>query len=150
MIISIKAFEELSLDELHDILQLRVAVFVLEQDCPYQDLDGKDKIAEHLIAMDGDNVLATLRILPPGVAYEEWAIGRVVVAEEARGNGLGHTVMERAIEHIAEQSEEIKDIKLSAQEHLKTYYAYHGFMQCGDGYLEDGIPHIPMTRSANQ
>ena len=148
MKIIIKSYDRLSLNELHDLIQLRIKVFIIEQDCPYQDLDGKDRLAEHLLAMKDGKVLATLRILPPGIAYEEWAIGRVVVDENARGTGLGHRIMQDAIAHIDKVQGAMADIKLSAQEHLRGYYEHHAFKQCGEGYLEDGIPHIPMLRSS--
>ncbi len=146
MKLEVKAYNQLSLDEFHDLIQLRIQVFVIEQDCPYQDVDGKDKLADHLIAMNEGKLMATLRILPPGIAYEEWAIGRVVVAEEARGTGLGNEIMQAAIKHIDQLHGGHAHIKLSAQEHLRAYYSRHGFEQCGEGYLEDGIPHIPMVR----
>ena len=146
----IKPYKHLTLDEFHDLIQLRIKVFVIEQDCPYQDLDGRDKVAEHLIAIEEGIMMATLRILSPGIAYKEWSIGRVVVDEKARGTGLGHRIMEEAIRWIDAKNGSTAAIKLSAQEHLRAYYERHGFEQCGDGYLEDGIPHIPMLRSANQ
>ncbi len=146
----IKPFNCLSLDELHDLIQLRIQVFVLEQDCPYQDLDGRDKVAEHLIAIEDGVMMATLRILSPGIAYKEWSIGRVVVDEKSRGTGLGHRIMEEAIRWVDTKQGGPAAIKLSAQEHLRAYYERHGFEQCGEGYLEDGIPHIPMLKSANQ
>lgn len=142
-------FDSLTLKEFHDLVALRIAVFVVEQDCPYQDLDGLDMGAEHLIALDENGVLvATLRILAPGIVYYEHAIGRVVVSVSGRGTGLGHQIMKAAIAHIGGDQGITEAIKLSAQEHLKGYYAAHGFKQCGEGYLEDGIPHIPMLRSA--
>ncbi len=150
MMIEIKAYDKLTLDEFHDLAQLRIKVFVIEQDCPYQDLDGNDKSAEHLIAIENGKMMATLRILPPGIASDEWSIGRVVVDEEARGTGLGHLIMRTAIEHIDLKEGRKAQIKLSAQEHLRGYYEHHGFKQCGEGYLEDGIPHIPMSNSTDQ
>lgn len=150
MKIEIKAYEQLSLDEFHDLIQLRIKVFVLEQDCPYQELDGNDRSAEHLIAIERGKMMATLRILPPGIAYPEWSIGRVVVDKEARGTGLGHRIMTEALAHIERKDVKPAQIKLSAQEHLRNYYEQHGFKQCGEGYLEDGIPHIPMSNSTDK
>jgi len=150
MRIEIKAYNELSLDEFHDMIQLRIKVFVIEQDCPYQELDGLDHTGFHLIAKKDNRLLATLRILPPGIAYDEWAIGRVVVDETERGTGLGHRIMELALEYIEELHGSPAPIKLSAQEHLRSYYERHGFTQSGEGYLEDGIPHIPMTNSTDK
>lgn len=146
MKLEIKSYKQLSLDEFHDLIQLRIQVFVIEQDCSYQEVDGKDKLADHLLAVQGGQMMATLRILPPGIAYTEWAIGRVVVAEEGRGTGLGNEIMELAIQHIDQLHGGLAPIKLSAQEHLRAYYQRHGFEQSGEGYLEDGIPHIPMGR----
>jgi ElaA protein len=148
--LEIKPYNRLSLDEFHDLIQLRIKVFVIEQDCPYQDLDGRDKVAEHLIVVEDGVMMATLRILSPGIAYKEWSIGRVVVDETARGTGLGHRIMEEAVRWIDSKQGSRASIKLSAQEHLRSYYERHGFEQCGEGYLEDGIPHIPMLRSADQ
>jgi ElaA protein len=142
----IKPYRELSLDEFHDIIALRVAIFVVEQDCPYQELDGLDKEAWHLIVRDEKETMATLRILPRGTSYSEWSIGRVVVSESARGTGLGHEIMDKAITFVQEKESEAA-IKISAQTHLKEFYAVHGFEQCGEGYLEDDIPHIPMQRT---
>ena len=140
----IKPYQELSLDEFHDVIALRIAVFVIEQDCPYQDLDGLDKGAWHLLVKEENSLFATLRILRPGTSYAEaWSIGRVVVATQARGTGLGHEIMNRGIEFIQELAPEAR-IKISAQTYLKAFYEEHGFQQCGEGYLEDGIPHIPM------
>lgn len=140
-------YEKLTLDEFHDIISLRIKVFVVEQECPYQELDGLDKKAQHLICRENGTLAATLRILPPGLNDEMFSIGRVVVDMDYRGTGLGHRIMEKAINHIQEDSEEDEvPIKISAQEHLRNYYELHGFKQCGEGYLEDGIPHIPMLR----
>jgi ElaA protein len=136
-------YEKLSVDEFHDIAALRIEIFVVEQDCPYQELDGLDKIATHLWATDEETVVACLRILPPGASYTECAIGRVVVSQAQRGTGLGHELMKRGMDMVKELYGP-SDIKISAQEHLKSYYEKHEFKQCGDGYLEDGIPHIPM------
>lgn len=141
------SYAELNKDELYDMLALRVEVFVVEQDCPYQDLDRLDQQAVHLLSKDENGkILATLRILPPGVAYDCHAIGRVVVSPSSRGTGLGHVIMEEALKYLRGQSDTDLKIKLSAQEHLRGYYERHGFKQCGEGYLEDGIPHIPMDR----
>jgi len=144
--IVIQHFDSFSLREWHDIMALRIAVFVVEQDCPYQDLDGHDPDAVHLFATIDGQVAATLRILKPGVAYACHAIGRVVVGEPYRSTGLGHRIMQEALDYIDREQNGFTVIKLSAQEHLERYYQRHGFEQCGKGYLEDGIPHIPMIR----
>jgi len=142
------SFEELSTKSLHDLLQLRVAVFVVEQDCPYQEVDGQDKRARHVFATSDEQIVACLRILPPD-SEGRVAIGRVVVAKEARGRALGHLLMKKGMDE-AERLFGKKVIKISAQEHLSDYYAQHRFAQSGQGYLEDGIPHIPMERPASE
>lgn len=140
----IKYYSDLNLNEFHDIIALRIAVFVVEQNCPYQELDGKDKKSYHLIARNGKgDLIATARILPPGLAYDESAIGRVVVAEEYRGEGLGHQLMDECIKYaLAEFGN--SPIMISAQKHLEKYYGKHGFVSTGKEYLEDGIPHVQM------
>lgn len=140
----IKHYSELTLNEFHDIVALRIKVFVVEQDCPYQELDGKDKKSYHLIARNGKgDLVATARILPPGLAYKESAIGRVVVDEEERGEGLGHDLMRECIKYALLEFGN-SPIVISAQKHLENYYATHGFESTGKEYLEDGIPHVEM------
>lgn len=141
---TVKPYNELSLDEFHDLIALRIDIFVVEQDCPYSELDGKDKIADHLIGLDENNrIIATARILPPGAAYEFVAIGRVVVHESTRGTGAGHQLLEESKNFIATKYGEVS-IMLSAQKHLENYYEAHGFKSTGKEYLEDGIPHVEM------
>lgn len=140
----IKHFNDLSLNEFHDIIALRINVFVVEQNCPYPDLDGKDKKSYHLIARNGmGDIVGTARILPPGLAYNEAAIGRVALDEKTRGHGLGHDLMDQAIQ-FAELEFGDSSIKISAQKHLENYYHKHGFVSTGKEYLEDGIPHVEM------
>lgn len=146
MSVRICPFDELSLLDLHDLLALRIEVFVVEQDCPYQDVDGKDPHCFQMIYKEGELLIATLRILPPGIGYEEVGIGRIVVKESHRGKGLGNEIMKEALSFIRSKYPDT-DVKLSAQEHLESYYNSHGFVKCGEGYLEDGIPHIPMLRA---
>ena len=140
----IKPYSELSINEFHDLTALRIKIFVVEQDCPYQDLDGKDKKAYHVICRDGKgNIVATARILPPGLAYEYAAIGRVVTDDSIRGKGVGHELMKRSVEYaLAEFGK--SPIMISAQKHLENYYGQHGFISTGKEYLEDGIPHVEM------
>ena len=137
------SWNELSADDLHDILKLRVDVFVVEQDCPYPEIDGKDRDSIHLLARANDDIVAYLRIVPPGLAYEEVAIGRVIVDDRFRGKGLGHELMERAMAAIEETYGRVP-VRLGAQEHLVRYYQKHKFVTAGESYLEDGIPHIEM------
>ncbi len=141
-----KTFDELSIYELHDLLQLRSEVFVVEQDCVYQDVDGKDPKALHVLGFVKDKLVAYTRCFPPGVYFEEAAIGRVVVDMEYRKYKLGHEIMKASLEAIQKHYRTEK-VKLSAQEHLKKFYETHGFHQVGEGYLEDGIPHIAMVNA---
>lgn len=141
----IKEFNELSLEELYEVLQLRSEVFVVEQDCVYQDIDGKDKDALHILGKKDGKIIAYTRCFPPGFYFEEAAIGRVVVSGSQRKFGYGHLILKASVEAIIEYYK-TKDIKLSAQQYLTAFYESHGFMQIGDGYLEDGIPHIAMIK----
>jgi ElaA protein len=143
----IKHYRDLTLNEFHDIVALRIEVFVVEQNCPYQDLDSKDKKCYHLVCRDGKGaIVATARILPPGLSYDECAIGRVVIDERVRGNGIGHELMKECIK-FSDLEFGNAPIIVSAQKHLENYYGAHNFITTGKEYLEDGIPHIEMKRS---
>jgi len=135
-------FSALTPAQLHDALALRAAVFVVEQACLYQDVDGLDPAAEHLLAESGA-LVAYARILPPGTRFDVTSIGRVVVARQARGTGLGRRLVEEAIAAI-ERGGRVP-IALSAQAHLERFYASFGFVP-GERYDEDGIPHVAMRR----
>ena len=140
----VKKFNELELIEAYNMFALRIEVFVIEQNCPYQDLDGKDEAAYHVLGKDeSENVVATARILPPGVGYEEVAIGRVVTAKGIRPLKKGHELMEQCMAFIKKQFPD-QNVRLSAQSHLVNYYGKHGFVETGKHYLEDGIPHSEM------
>ena len=140
----IKPFNKLNLDEFHNIIALRIAVFVVEQNCPYQELDGKDSAAYHVIGVDvNNNVVATARILPKGIAYDEIAIGRVVTSQSIRKYKKGHELMQKCMDFIQNKFPN-ENVKLSAQSHLVKYYGKHGFKETGKHYLEDGIPHSEM------
>lgn len=142
-----KHYSELSLDEFHDLIGLRMEVFVVEQDCPYQDLDGLDKDAYHLVVLsDQKETIGTLRILKPGVYYNEIAIGRVVSHADYRDKKIGHLMMKEAINFIEKELNQ-HSIRLSAQTHLIRFYEKHGFKSTGKEYLEDGIPHTEMLRA---
>lgn len=148
MIWTLKTFNELSLKELHDIIQLRLDIFVVEQDCPYLDLDGKDFKAYHFYGQpdDGsDKIVAYTRIFAPGDYYEQAAIGRVVVHQDYRNGGVGFELMSGSIDRV-EALFKTKTIKIGAQLYLKNFYESLGFMQVDEGYLEDGIPHIYMIK----
>lgn len=139
-----KHYNDLLLNEFHDILALRIKVFVVEQNCPYQELDGKDKKCYHLICRNGKgDVVGTMRILPPGVGYEEVGLGRIVLDESARGEQQGHEMMKEAMAFSKAEFGDVS-IKLSGQKHLEAFYNKHGFKSTGKEYLEDGIPHVEM------
>ncbi|SDR91872.1 GNAT family N-acetyltransferase [Christiangramia echinicola] len=144
--IEVKKFSELTLTELYDILQLRSEVFVVEQDCVYQDIDGKDAEALHIIGFKNDKVVAYTRCFKPGYYFEEAAIGRVVVKESERKYGYGHEIMNASDKAIKDHFN-TSNIKLSAQQYLIKFYESHGYSTTGEGYLEDGIPHIAMIKA---
>jgi len=145
----IKHYNELSLNEFHDLLALRIKVFVVEQNCPYQELDGKDKKSFHLICKnDKAEIVGTLRILPPGVAYNDIGIGRVVIDQSTRGMNAGHQMMKEALAFCISEFGHAT-IYLSAQKHLESFYNKHNFNSTGKEYLEDGIPHVEMNLKWN-
>lgn len=139
-----KHYNDLLLNEFHDILALRIQVFVVEQNCPYQELDGKDKKCYHLICRNGKgDVVGTMRILPPGIGFEEVGLGRIVLAPSSRGEQQGHEMMKEAMTFSKEEFGDVA-VKLSGQKHLEGFYNKHGFQSTGKEYLEDGIPHVEM------
>ncbi len=144
----LKKFDTLTTAELYAILQLRSEVFIVEQNCVYLDPDGKDPEAWHLIGMEEGKPIAYTRILAPGIVYPDPAIGRVVTSTSKRGSGLGRELMQRSIEHC-EKLFGKKSITLGAQVYLKKFYESLGFTVIGDEYLDDGIPHIKMTRKSS-
>jgi ElaA protein len=145
----VKHYPELTTNEFHDIIALRLKAFVVEQNCSYLDLDGKDKKCYHLICRDGfGKVVATARILPPGISYSEVSIGRVVLDQEIRGKGIGHQLMEQSMKFINEEFGSVP-VRISAQKHLENYYNTHNFFSTGKEYLEDEIPHVEMLNSPN-
>lgn len=144
-----KTFNQLSTNELYDALKLRVDIFVVEQTCYYPELDDCDRAEGtiHLLGYDHNQLVAYLRILPKGVSYPEFvSIGRVATREDYRGRGIGHPLMNKALE-ICEQQWPRQSIKISAQQHLEKYYLKHGFKIVSDMYLEDDIPHIAMLKT---
>jgi len=139
----IKKFNELSTAEFHDIIQLRLAVFVVEQDCVYQDLDGKDRTALHIIGKnEEDAIVATARILHEN--SKKVIIGRVVVEKNFRKYGLGKELMKQSISDIIRLYGNIQ-INIAAQKYLLNFYSSLGFVSSGKEYLEDGIPHVEMN-----
>lgn len=140
-----KEFEQLSLGELYDIMALRQEVFVVEQDCPYLDADGKDQESFHALAYENEILVAYARIVKPGICYKEWAIGRVIVKMTKRKQKLGYELMHKCHEHIY-TNHGYQSIRLSAQSHLEKFYRNSGYKPTGKEYLEDGIPHMEMLR----
>jgi len=140
-----KSFSELTTNELYAILQLRSEVFVVEQDCVYQDIDEKDKKALHVIGFINSKVVAYTRIFKPGDYFKKASIGRVVVAKNERKYGYGHVIMKHSINAIKNNLNQTI-IEISAQTYLNNFYELHGFNQVGEEYLEDGIPHIRMIK----
>lgn len=142
----IKRFNELSLGELYSILQLRSEVFVVEQNCVYQDIDGKDEKAIHLLGEIDGLLVAYARLFRPNDYFEQASIGRVIVKPSHRAFKLGHQLMKEAITAVNEQFG-TENITISAQLYLKKFYESHGFTQTSEMYLEDDIPHIEMKCS---
>ena len=140
-----KFFSELTITELYQILQLRSEVFVVEQDCVYQDVDFKDQKAIHIFGKKNDKIIAYTRIFKPGDYFENASIGRVVVAANQRKFGYGHQIMKVSIDTIKKYFK-VDEVTISAQKYLQKFYESHQFKQIGDEYLEDGIPHIRMDR----
>lgn len=145
MQIKVKTFQELSLEELYDVLTLRSEVFVVEQDCVYQDIDGKDQKALHILGFKDEQLVAYTRCFNKGKYFEEASIGRVLVKEDQRKFGYGHVIFEASVKEIQSRFNTEK-IKISAQKYLTKFYESHNFKQVGEGYLEDGIPHIAMIK----
>ena len=141
----VKKFDTLSLEELYRILQLRSEVFVVEQDCVYQDLDFKDQKALHIFGKKDNIIVAYTRVFKPGDYFKEASIGRVVVAVKERKYGYGHDLIKASINAVISNFN-TSEITISAQVYLKKFYESHEFVQVGEGYLEDGIPHIEMIK----
>ncbi len=146
MKIKIKTFQEFSLEELYEVLALRSEVFVVEQDCVYQDIDGKDPKAIHVLGYKDDQLVAYTRCFDKGFYFDQASIGRVIVKQDERKYGYGHVIMDASIKEIEERFH-TNSIKISAQQYLTKFYESHQFKQVGEGYLEDGIPHIAMLKA---
>ncbi|MDC8829193.1 GNAT family N-acetyltransferase [Alteromonas gilva] len=138
-------FDQLTTIQLYTLMKLRTDVFVVEQNCPYPELDDKDLVQNtgHLLGYDGTTLVAYARLLPPGLSYPQVSIGRVVVAASARGKGYGFTLVKQAL-HQCQQLWPDQDIQIGAQLHLEKVYEKFGFKRHCDDYLEDGIPHVDM------
>lgn len=144
----LKRFEELTPYQLYAILQLRNEVFVVEQNCVFQDADDKDQDSFHLMGFFNSKLVAYTRIVPAGVIYEQASIGRVVTSPSVRGSGAGKELMQRSIDTVYTLFGK-QPIKIGAQFYLKNFYGSLGFQQISDIYLEDGIDHIYMLKEVN-
>ncbi|MFM2274211.1 MAG: hypothetical protein RL211_83 [Pseudomonadota bacterium] len=137
------AFDELTLRELYELLQLRTEVFTVEQNCVFQDIDGADDQAMHLLGTQNNQLVAYARCFPAGVKFAEASIGRVVTRSLARGSGLGHLLIQQAVSSVCGLWGP-QPIRIGAQARLKKYYSGHGFVDAGVPYVEDGIDHLEM------
>ncbi|MEC2071569.1 GNAT family N-acetyltransferase [Alkalihalophilus marmarensis] len=143
----LKTFNELTINELYELIQLRIDVFVVEQNCPYKELDNKDQTALHLLGYENGRLIAYSRLFKPGDSYgEEASIGRVIVRRDARSFGYGKELLMQSITRL-EQLAEGANIKIQAQEYLHRFYQSFGFQSISEVYDEDGIPHVDMIRS---
>lgn len=140
---TLKTFQQLTNIELYNILKERTEVFVVEQNCPYTEVDGKDVQSYHLFREEKGEIIAYLRILPPGVSYDELSIGRVLVKKQYRGQKLAQQLMTEALHFIHNELKE-PTVKIQAQEYLSQFYGAFGFEAISEPYLEDNIPHIDM------
>jgi ElaA protein len=138
-------FSELSTTQLYQLLKLRVDVFVVEQNCPYPDLDDKDHHADvyHVLGYQGEQLIACARLLAPDISYPQVSIGRVVIAEFYRKQGLGKQLLKKALE-LCEQHWPQQNIQIGALCYLMKFYESMGLKRCSEDYLEDGIPHVDM------
>ena len=143
MDITVKPFEELTKEELYELLSARTKIFVVEQNCPYQEVDFKDQKALHVLGAEKGKLIAYARIFNAGDDMKEASIGRVLVTKENRKRGLAYAIMEASINAV-KTSFNTKIMAVSAQQYLEKFYNGLGFKQIGEPYLEDGIPHIKM------
>jgi ElaA protein len=140
-----RLFTELTLNQLYAIMRLRQEVFVVEQNCPYLDADGKDFHCYHLLGLIGDDLAAYARLVYPGISYEEVSIGRVVTSTKYRSQQFGKQLMQKAIEEIEKLYGHVP-VRIGAQQYLQRFYEGFGFVDVGEHYMEDGIPHVTMLR----
>ncbi len=143
---TLKRFSDLTPEELYEVLRLRTQVFVIEQNCVFQDMDNKDQQCHHLMGWDDSGLLAYSRLVPPGVDYDPPSIGRVVTSPAGRGQGIGKILIDKSIQELFQLYGKTP-IRIGAQLYLKRFYESFGFLQHGEIYDEDGIDHIQMTRS---
>ncbi|OOR26959.1 GNAT family N-acetyltransferase [Bacillus wiedmannii] len=140
---NLKKFDELTNIELYNLLKERTLVFVVEQNCPYPEVDGKDPFSYHLFKEDDGEIIAYLRIVPAGVSYQEISIGRVFVKKEYRGQGIAEELLKKGLDFIQNELKE-KTVKIQAQDYLRKFYSSFGFQTISQTYLEDNIPHVDM------
>ena len=143
LIWSVKRFDQLSADDFHDIIKLRVDVFIVEQNCPYSEVDDLDRTSLHVQGILGDELVAYARIIPSNVTDPHVHIGRVIVKKNIRGSGVGHQLMSQIMLAVIDRYPD-SDVELAAQSQLTDYYAKHGFKIIGEEYPWDGIPHKDM------
>ncbi|MCQ6337470.1 MULTISPECIES: GNAT family N-acetyltransferase [Bacillus cereus group] len=141
---NLKKFDELTNIELYNLLKERTLVFVVEQNCPYPEVDGKDPFSYHLFKDNNGEIIAYLRIVPAGVSYQEISIGRVFVKKEYRGQGIAEELLKKGLDFIQNELKE-KTVKIQAQDYLRKFYSSFGFQTISETYLEDNIPHIDMV-----
>ncbi|MCT2534922.1 GNAT family N-acetyltransferase [Aquibacillus koreensis] len=139
----LKKFHELTTDELYKILKARVDVFVVEQNCPYEEVDNHDQASFHLFSEENGQIIAYSRLIPKGNIYKEASIGRVLVHKDYRGKGYAKALMEKSIDIVTNEWNE-KEIKIHGQEYLRHFYGSLGFKEISEVYLEDDIPHVDM------
>ena len=147
MIFSVKTFNELTTKELYQILRLRSEVFVVEQDCVYQDMDNKDQKAFHVLSFKKEELIGYARIFDSGDYFKNPSIGRIIIKETERNHNYGYELVEASIQFI-ERNFQKKTIEISAQTYLLKFYNSLGFLSSGEEYLEDGIPHVKMLRTS--
>ena len=138
----IKKWEDLSIEEVQSIFSLRSEVFIVEQECPYQDVDGRDVEADHLLLYEHKILCGYTRIFPKNTYFKEASFGRTVVKKKYRGKGYGHLLVKESLKYLKNKKE--TPIKISAQSYLTGFYSSHGFVAKGNEYLEDNIPHTAM------
>ena len=139
-------WDQISVDTLYQILALRSEVFVVEQNCVYQDIDGKDSKATHVLGYINKELVAYSRIFKPGIFFKQASFGRTIVRKNHRSKNYGHDLVAFTLNTMGNQEE----IKISAQQHLSEFYKRHGFTPVGASYLEDGIPHIAMVKKLSK
>ncbi|MEG7880276.1 GNAT family N-acetyltransferase [Bacillus paranthracis] len=139
----LKKFDELTNTELYNLLKERTSVFVVEQNCPYLEVDGNDSCSYHLFKEDNGEIIAYLRIVPAGVTYQEISIGRVFVKKEYRGQRIAEELIKKGLDFIQNELKETT-VKIQAQDYLKKFYSSFGFQAISETYLEDNIPHVDM------